>query len=61
MRYLDPARHYPASRLWSVGAADAPITSNPIPEPIVKRGLAVRSKTSCACSIRANFIRRSGR
>src|SRR6187431_2401252 len=26
------------------GAADAPITSNPIPEPIVKRGLAVEIK-----------------
>ena len=27
--------------IWTAGAADAPITSNPIPEPIVKRGLAV--------------------
>src|SRR5207253_6357281 len=26
------------------GAADAPIKSNPIPEPIVKRGLAVEIK-----------------
>src|SRR5947209_3884195 len=30
--------------LWTIGAADAQITSNPIPEPIVKRGLAVEIK-----------------
>src|SRR6266404_3095076 len=30
--------------IWTAGAADAPITSNPIPEPIVKRGLAVEVK-----------------
>jgi hypothetical protein len=30
--------------LWAAGAADAPITSNPIPEPIVKRGIAVEVK-----------------
>jgi hypothetical protein len=30
--------------IWSVGATDAPITSNPIPDPIVKRGLAVEVK-----------------
>jgi len=34
----------PLLAIWSVGAADAPITSNPIPEPIVKRGLAVEVK-----------------
>ncbi len=28
----------------TVCAADGPITSNPIPEPIVKRGLAVEVK-----------------
>ena len=39
----------------TVGAADAPITSNPIPEPIVKRGLPSRSRISCACPIRAGF------
>jgi hypothetical protein len=27
--------------MWTIGATDVPITSNPIPEPIVKRGLAV--------------------
>jgi hypothetical protein len=27
--------------IWTAGAADAPITANPLPEPIVKRGLAV--------------------
>jgi hypothetical protein len=31
----------PLFAIWAAGAADAPITSNPIPEPIVKRGLAV--------------------
>jgi hypothetical protein len=30
--------------VWSIGAANAQITSNPIPEPIVKRGLAVEVK-----------------
>ena len=30
--------------IWTIGAADGPITSNPIPEPIVKRGLAVEVK-----------------
>src|SRR5467141_1502918 len=34
----------PLLAIWTVGAADAPITSNPIPEPIVKRGLAVEVK-----------------
>src|SRR5579863_3278150 len=34
----------PLFALWTAGAADAPITSNPIPEPIVKRGLAVEVK-----------------
>ena len=34
----------PLLAIWSLGAADAPITSNPIPEPIVKRGLAVQVK-----------------
>jgi hypothetical protein len=34
----------PLVAIWPVGAADAPITSNPIPEPIVKRGLAVEVK-----------------
>ena len=35
---------FPALAMWTVGAADAPITSNPIPEPIVKHGLAVEIK-----------------
>lgn len=30
--------------IWTLSAADAQITSNPIPEPIVKRGLAVEVK-----------------
>src|SRR5580698_1998262 len=30
--------------VWSTGGAEAQITSNPIPEPIVKRGLAVEVK-----------------
>jgi hypothetical protein len=34
----------PILAVWPVGAQDAPITSNPIPEPIVKRGLAVEVK-----------------
>jgi hypothetical protein len=34
----------PLLGMWMAGAADAPITSNPIPEPIVKRGLAVQIK-----------------
>ena len=31
--------------------------TNPIPAPIVKRGLASRSRTSCACRIRAGCVR----
>ena len=34
----------PILAIGPVGATDAPITSNPIPEPIVKRGLAVEVK-----------------
>jgi hypothetical protein len=34
----------PLLAIWTAGAADAPTTSNPIPEPIVKRGLAVEVK-----------------
>jgi glucose/sorbosone dehydrogenase len=34
----------PLLAIWTMGAADAQITSNPIPEPIVKRGLAVEVK-----------------
>src|SRR5215510_5028094 len=30
--------------IWSAGAIEAQITSNPIPTPIVKRGLAVEIK-----------------
>src|SRR5436189_4510070 len=31
--------------VWTIGAADAPpITSNPLPEPIVKQGIAVEIK-----------------
>jgi hypothetical protein len=30
--------------VWILSAADAPITTNPIPEPIIKRGLAVEIK-----------------
>src|ERR1700738_3655857 len=34
----------PILAIWTVGAAEAQITKNPIPEPIVKRGLAVEVK-----------------
>ena len=34
----------PILAIWPVGAAEAQITKNPIPEPIVKRGLAVEVK-----------------
>src|SRR5215831_5476360 len=34
----------PLVGIWLAGAADTPITKNPIPEPIVKRGLAVEVK-----------------
>jgi hypothetical protein len=34
----------PILAIWSAAAADVPITKNPIPEPIVKRGLAVEIK-----------------
>src|ERR1700749_2300863 len=34
----------PLLAVWIVGAAEAPITNNPIPEPIVKHGLAVEVK-----------------
>src|SRR5712691_9092640 len=41
MRTRMPLGIIPLLAIWTAGAADAPITSNPIPEPIVKRGLAV--------------------
>src|SRR6266446_3614690 len=44
MRTRMPLGIIPLLAIWTVGAADAPITSNPIPEPIVKRGLAVEVK-----------------
>ena len=34
----------PLFAMWAPARADAPITSNPIPEPIVKHGLAVEIK-----------------
>lgn len=34
----------PLFAMWLLAATDEPITSNPIPEPIVKRGLAVEIK-----------------
>jgi hypothetical protein len=34
----------PLLAIWTASAADDPITSNPIPEPIVKHGLAVQVK-----------------
>ncbi|HEY6341774.1 MAG TPA: PQQ-dependent sugar dehydrogenase [Bryobacteraceae bacterium] len=43
-RNLMPLVTIPLLAIWTAGAADAPITSNPIPEPIVKRGLAVEVK-----------------
>jgi hypothetical protein len=39
-----PLLTVPVLAIWAAAAADAPITSNPIPEPIVKRGLAVEIK-----------------
>ena len=44
MRTRTPLGIFPLLAIWTAGAADAPITSNPIPEPIVKRGLAVEVK-----------------
>src|SRR5712692_6286123 len=44
MRTRMPLAIIPLLAIWTAGAADAPITSNPIPEPIVKRGLAVEIK-----------------
>src|SRR5262245_5476584 len=44
MRARIPFSIFPVLMIWTAGAADAPITSNPIPEPIVKRGLAVEVK-----------------
>src|SRR5437762_2664518 len=44
MRTRMPLGFIPLLAIWTAGAADAPITSNPIPEPIVKRGLAVEVK-----------------
>ena len=35
----------PLLAMWLIAAEDAPITSNPIPEPVVKHGLAVRVKS----------------
>jgi hypothetical protein len=34
----------PLAAIWTIAATDTPITSNPIPEPIVKKGLAVQIK-----------------
>src|SRR5450432_2363428 len=39
-----PLAVIPLLAIWTVGAAEAQITKNPIPEPIVKRGLAVEVK-----------------
>src|SRR5712691_11519390 len=44
MRTRMPLGIIPLLAIWMAGAAEAPITSNPIPEPIVKRGLAVEVK-----------------
>jgi len=44
LRTRIPLGIIPLLAVWMAGAADAPITSNPIPEPIVKRGLAVQIK-----------------
>src|SRR6266851_72782 len=44
MRTRMPLAIIPLLAIWTVGAAEAQITSNPIPEPIVKRGLAVEVK-----------------
>src|SRR5712691_320563 len=44
MRTRMPLGIIPLLAIWTAGAADAPITSNPIPEPILKRGLAVEIK-----------------
>lgn len=39
----------------AAGAADVPITSNPIPEPIVKRGIAVEVKDLARLPVRARY------
>jgi hypothetical protein len=39
-----PLAIIPLLAIWIAGAAEAQITKNPIPEPIVKRGLAVKVK-----------------
>jgi hypothetical protein len=39
MRVLVQFAIAPLLVVWSVGAVDAQITSNPIPEPILKRGV----------------------
>src|SRR5258708_32340619 len=39
-----PLAIIPLLAIWTAGAAEAQITKNPIPEPIVKRGLAVEVK-----------------
>ena len=44
MHTRTPFAIIPLLAMWTVGAAEAQITRNPIPEPIVKRGLAVEVK-----------------
>src|SRR5262245_42202575 len=44
MRKRMPFGLVPILAIVAASAADAPITSNPIPEPIVKKGLAVEVK-----------------
>ena len=44
MRIRMPLAIAPILGLWTAGIAQAQITSNPIPEPIVKRGIAVEVK-----------------
>jgi hypothetical protein len=44
MRTRLPAATIPLLAIWAAGAAEAQITKNPIPEPIVKRGIAVEIK-----------------
>jgi hypothetical protein len=44
MKTRMPLGIIPLLAVWAAGPTDAQITSNPIPEPIVKRGLAVEVK-----------------
>jgi hypothetical protein len=60
-RHRSDACNRDGQRHRSAGTPECSSTSNPIPSPIAKRGLAVESRDhQYACPIRAEFVLRTG-